>query len=141
MAQQMNASGPVPPAIAAAKKTFVSNAGADSGLFPEPFSGDTDRAYNQFFTALKATGEFDLVPDPSDADLVLELELIAPLGPTNANKQNGTSDPVPQFRLVIYDRKRHYILWTLTQSIGVALLQRTHDRNFQRCANQYLVGF
>lgn len=141
LAQQMNASGQVPPAIAAAKKLFISNAGADSGLFPEPFSGDTDRAYNQFFTALKTTGEFELVPDPSDADLVLELELIAPLGPTNANKQNGTSDPVPEFRLVIYDRKTHYILWTLTESIGVALLQRTHDRNFDDALGNILRDF
>ena len=137
----MNAPAPVPPGIAAAKKIFVSNAGADSGLFPEPFNGDTDRAYNQFFTALKATGEFDLVPDPSDADLVLELELVAPLGPTNANKQNGASDPVPQFRLVIYDRKTHYILWTLTESIGVALLQRTHDRNFDQALSNILLDF
>ncbi len=32
--------GSVPPAIRAAKSVFVSNAGSDSGLFPEPFSGD-----------------------------------------------------------------------------------------------------
>jgi len=37
--------GPVPPAIFAAKKIFVSNAGADSGLFPSPFSGDPNRGY------------------------------------------------------------------------------------------------
>jgi hypothetical protein len=133
--------GPVPPAIAAAKRIFVSNAGADSGLFPEPFSGDTDRAYTQFFASLKATGQFDLVPDPSDADLVLELRLIAPNGPTSGNKQNGASNPVPMFRLVIYDRKTHYILWTLTQSIGVALLQKTHDRNFDEALNSILLNF
>jgi hypothetical protein len=90
---------------------------------------------------LKTTGEFDLVPDPSDADLVLELELIAPLGPTSANKQNGAPDPVPQFRLVIYDRKTHYILWTLTESIGVALLQPTHDRNFNDALANILLDF
>ena len=28
--------GPVPPAILTARKIFVSNAGADSGLFPSP---------------------------------------------------------------------------------------------------------
>lgn len=133
--------GPIPPAIAAAKRIFVSNAGADSGLFPEPFSGDTDRPYSQFFAALKATREFDLVSDPSDADLVLELRLIAPNGPTSGNKQNGASDPVPMFRLVIYDRKTHYILWTLTQSIGVALLQKTHDRNFDEALNSILLNF
>ncbi len=133
--------GPIPPTIAAAKRIFASNAGADSGLFPAPFSGDTDRAYTQFFAALKATGEFDLVPDPSDADLVLELQLIAPNGPTSGNKQNGASDPVPMFRLVIYNRKTHYVLWTLTQSIGVALLQKTDDRNFDEALNNILLNF
>jgi len=66
--------GPVPPAILSARRIFVSNAGADSGLFPKPFSGNTDRAYNQFFAALKAAGLFELVSDPSEADLVLELQ-------------------------------------------------------------------
>ena len=45
------------------------------------------------------------------------------------------------FRLVIYDRKTHYILWTLTQSIGVALLQRTHDRNFNDALTNILLNF
>lgn len=87
--------GPVPPAIPAAKSVFLSNAGSDSGLFPEPFSGDTSRAYSQFYSALKSSGTFALTSDPSQADLVLELRLIAPYGPTNANKQNGTADPGP----------------------------------------------
>ena len=67
-AQQMPAytdPGPVPPAIASAKTIFVSNAGADAGLFPEPFSGDEARAYTEFFAALKATGGYALVADPS----------------------------------------------------------------------------
>src|SRR6266536_5398203 len=85
--------GPVPPAIASAKTIFISNAGSDSGLFPAPFSGGTDRAYNQFFAALKAANQFDLVADPSEADLVLELELTAPAGPKDANKQLGAADP------------------------------------------------
>ena len=39
--------GPVPAAILAARTLFVSNGGSDSGLFPEPFSGDPDRPYTQ----------------------------------------------------------------------------------------------
>lgn len=135
------ARGPVPPAITAARRIFVSNAGADSGLFPKPFRGDTDRAYSQFFTGLKATGVFDLVSDPSDADLVLELQLLAPAGPKDPDKQKGASEPVPEFRLTIYDRKSHYILWTLTRSIGVALLQKTHDRNFDDALSGLLQDF
>jgi hypothetical protein len=122
--------GPVPPAILNAKTVFVSNAGADSGLFPEPFSGEPSRGYSEFYSDLKATGQFELVGDPGSADLVLELELTAPNGPTNPNKQNGASDPLPMFRLVIYDTKTHYTLWTLTESVEIAFLQKTHDRNF-----------
>jgi hypothetical protein len=121
---------PVPPALLNAKTVFISNAGADSGLFPHPFSGDPDRPYNEFFAAIQAWGRYQIVTDPSEADVVFELQLIAPPGPSNANKVNGASDPVPMFRLVIYDRKTHYVLWALTESITVALLQKTHDNNF-----------
>ena len=42
----------------------------------------------------------------------------------------GASDPLPMFRLVIFDRKTHYVLWALTESIDIAYVQKTHDRNF-----------
>jgi len=61
---------------------------------------------------------------------VLELQLSAPNGPANADKQKDASDPLPMFRLVIWDRKTHYVLWALTESIDRAALQKTHDRNF-----------
>ncbi len=34
------------------------------------------------------------------------------------------------FRLTIFDRKTHYVLWALTESIEEANLQKTHDHNF-----------
>ncbi len=126
---------PMPPAIYAAKTAFVSNAGADSGLFPHPFSGDPDRAYNQFYAALQDWGRYQLVAAPDAADLVLELRLFAPNGPANANKQKGASDPLPMFRLSVIDRKTHYTLWALTESIDPANLQKTHDRNFDDALN------
>jgi hypothetical protein len=121
---------PVPPALLHAKTVFISNAGADSGLFPHPFSGDPDRAYNEFYASTQSWGRYQLVADPSEADVVFELQLIAPYGPSAPNKQNGASDPLPMFRLVIFDRKTHYVLWALTESITVAFLQKTHDNNF-----------
>lgn len=123
---------PVPPALLNAKTVFISNAGADSGLFPHPFSGDPDRPYNQFYAAIESWGHYQLVADPSEADIVFELQLIAPPGPSSGNKVNGASDPVPMFRLVIYDRKTHYVLWALTESIMIAILQKTHDTNFDQ---------
>jgi hypothetical protein len=121
---------PVPPLLLNAKKIFIANAGADSGLFPHPFSGDPDRAYNEFYADVESWGRYQVVASPGQADLVFELQLTAPNGPTNANKQNGASDPLPMFRLVIYDRPTHYVLWALTESIAPAALQKTHDHNF-----------
>jgi len=119
--------GPVPPAILAAKKIFVSNAASDSGLFPSPFSGERNRAYNQFYSALKAAGQYELVADPADADLVLELQLsFTPNIPTASRP----TPAYPFFRLVVYDRKTHYVLWATTEWIEFAYMQSTHDRNF-----------
>jgi hypothetical protein len=132
---------PVPAAIRSATRIFVSNAGGDSGLFPSPFSGDSSRGYNQLYAGLKANGQYQLVDDPSEADLVLELQLTAPNGPTNGSKVNGSSNPVPMLRLVIYDRKSHYVLWAFTQSIDIAFRQKTHDRNFDEALTAILLEF
>ena len=126
---------PVPPALLNAKTVFISNAGADSGLFPHPFSGDPDRPYNEFYAAVQSWGHYQVVGDPSDADVVFELHLVAPNGPSTPNKQNGASDPLPMFRLTVFDRKTHFALWTLTESISFAYLQKTHDTNFELALN------
>jgi hypothetical protein len=130
---------PVPPLLASAKKIFISNAGADSGLFPHPFTGDPDRAYNEFYLDIESWGHYQVVASPAQADLVFELQLTAPNGPANANKQNGASDPLPMFRLVIYDRPTHYVLWALTESIEPASLQKTHDHNFDEALSTLLL--
>jgi hypothetical protein len=132
---------PVPPAIHNAKRIFVSNAGADCGLFPHPFSGSPDRVYNQFYAVLNATGNYKLVSNPREADLVIELRLTAPYGPSEPNKQKGASDPLPMFRLVIYEAGSHYVLWALTESIDEADLQKTHDRNFDAALAAVLRDF
>lgn len=130
---------PPPPELRTAKTAFLSNAGGDSGLFPEPFSGDPSRGYMELDNKLKSAGLFQLVDNPAQADLVLELQLTAPEGPSRANKQNGASDPLPMFRLAIYDEKTHYLLWALTESIGPAILQKTHDHNFDLAIDQLLL--
>jgi hypothetical protein len=133
--------GPVPPAITSARTLFVSNAGADSGLFPEPFSGDPNRAYTEFYSGLKASGKYEIVGDPSEADLVLELQLTAPNGPSKGSKVNGASDPVPMLRLVVYDRKTHSVLWAMTESIEIAFRQKTHDKNFDEAIAAIVADF
>ena len=131
----------VPPAIKSAKTLFISNGGADSGLFPSPFSGTSDRPYSEFYANLASDRAHQLVNDPSQADLVLELRLLAPTGPQQPNKQNGASDPLPMLRLIIYDRKTHYVLWTLSESVDFALLQKTHDRNLDDAVRAIAADF
>jgi hypothetical protein len=109
---------PVPPVIFTAKRVFVSNAGADSRLFPHPFSGNADRAYDQFYGALQGWGRYELVAEPEEAELVFELQLMGPSGPANPNKKKGAADPLPMFRLAIIDGRTHFVLWAMTESIA-----------------------
>lgn len=37
---------------------------------------------------------------------------------------------MPMLRLIVYDRRTHYVVWTITQSIEVAGLQKNRDKNF-----------
>jgi hypothetical protein len=132
--------GPIPSELMAARTIFVSNGGADSWLFkveqfPGVYSGDTNRAFTELYAALKATGDFTLVDDPSKADLVLELSQ------TGASYV-GSGGCGSTLRLVVYDRKTNYVLWTINQYVYLAFRRRTADRNFDRSltktVNQFL---
>jgi hypothetical protein len=116
--------GPVPQAIIAAKKIFVSNTGPTA----LDFSGGPNRAYNQLCAGLKATGRFKMVGDPSDADLVLELQIVE-------------RSPSADFKLIIYDRKTHFILWALPAWISPANLQKNRDSNFDDALSAVLHDF
>jgi hypothetical protein len=120
----------IPAPILNAKTVFLANGGADGGLFPEPFSGDPNRGYFTLLSQLKSTARYDLVSDPAQADLVMEIQLTAPNGPHQGSKQLGAADPLPFFKLVIYDARTRFALWTITEPVEWAMLQKTHDRNF-----------
>ena len=92
--------------------------------------GDNNRPYSEFYAALAANREYTLVGDPARADLVLELRLFA-YGPPTPTSKTAPPDSRPIFRLVIYDAKSHYILWTITRSVGLANFQKTRDKNFE----------
>jgi hypothetical protein len=125
-----NPAGAIPSALGSAKTVFLGNGGADGGLFPMPFSGDPNRAYFSLFSQLKALGKYDLVSTPAQADLVMEIQLFSPAGPRNSDKSMGAADPLPFFKLTIYDARTHFAMWAITEPIEWAILQKTHDRNF-----------
>jgi hypothetical protein len=128
----------VPALLLEAHTAFLSNGGADAGLFPHPFTGTQDRAYAYLAEKLPAGGSLTLVNAPAAADVVLEIQLSSPLGPLGTDKQKGTGDPLPTFKLIVYDRPTHYVLWTITQTIDPANLQKTHDKNFDSALDSLL---
>lgn len=129
--------GPIPPALISAKSVFVSNAGSTALLFggsgyPKLYAGDPNRAYTEFCAALKATGDFTLVSDPTEADLDLELRVDA----YGSSESSGS-----EVRLVIYDRKSHYVLWTVSSDIGFAARKGGADKNFDAALTDVLNQF
>jgi len=120
---------PVPPQIAAAKKVFISNGGVESDS-PQGSSklGDRDRPYNQFYTAMKAWGHYELVSNPADAELVFELRFVSPLWGSG----EGISSFAPQLRLTILDARTHFILWTLTEDVRDADRPKNLVTNFNQ---------
>ena len=119
---------PVPAQIIAAKRAFISNAGADGtsvALFEK--NGDPNQPYNQFYAAMKTWGHFELVNAPADADLVFEIRFSAPL--IGSGKMDSYA---PQLDLAILDAKTHFRLWTFTQLIRGAFREATWKKNFSQ---------
>jgi hypothetical protein len=122
------APAPVPIQIGAAKKVFVSNAGGESFetvMEQTVFNGGPDRPYNEFYAGLNDWGRYDLVPSPSDAELVLEISWVL--------SDTGLRLPVlGQLRLQIIDPKTHFALWNLTEYVRGAVLLGNRDKNFDQ---------
>ncbi len=125
---------PVPPQIAAAKKVFISNAGGESFesvIGQTVFDGGPDRPYNQFCAAIKDWGRFEIVPSPTEADVVLEISW--------ALTDTGLRLPVlGQLRLVIIDPGTHVTLWNLTEYVRGAILLGNRDKNFDQAMTTIL---
>jgi hypothetical protein len=86
---------------------------------------DCLRAYNGFYAALKGLGHYQLVSDPSNSDLVLELHYEFSL----AAGVNGGSNTPRQFRVILLDPKTHFVLWTLVERTNYAALERNRNKN------------
>jgi hypothetical protein len=124
---------PVPAQVLTAKRVFVANAGGDEPSFGDPlFSGEPDRAYNQFYAVMKTWGWYELVAAPADADLLFEIRFSAPaLAGAAAHGDALFGTPYdPQFRLVIRDPKTNVLLWGITEHAQWAVLQGNRDKNF-----------
>lgn len=122
------ATAPVPAQIAAAHKVFISNAGADisaQAVFKR--AGEPDQAYNHFYSAMQGWGRYELVSNPSDADLVFEIRFTVPTYVTDK-----ITSYEPQFGLNIVDSKSHFTLWSLTEPMQGAFRKATWLKNFDQ---------
>jgi hypothetical protein len=129
-AQPSQDAAPIPAPITAAKKVFFSNAGQD-GL--GGFSGDPDRTYNQFYAAVKASGQYELGSAPGNADLVFEISFTVPNSGTTVIKGDSVGAAyAPEFNLRILDPKTHFTLWSFTEHVQWAVRAGNRDQNFDQ---------
>ena len=117
---------PVPAQIFSAKKVFISNVGGDVDISPDHYSGGPDRAYNQFYAAIKNWGRYEPVLTPADAELIFELHFDAHI----RVNESGQTWSRPQFRLLITDVKTRAVLWSFTEYLPTR--GATHDQSFDR---------
>lgn len=128
---------PLPAQITSGKRVFVSNAGGDTnGLY----SGEPRRLYDQFYAALKSWRRYELVGNPAEADLVIEIGFTNTFVGEDVSGGHGVSVSSrsfndPQFRLVILDPGTRVILWVFTEHIEHALLQGNRDKNSDQSLN------
>jgi len=111
---------PLPAALTSAHKLFLGNAGDQE-------NADCLRAYNNFYGGLSQLGRYQLVADPSEADLVLELHYEIDLGQSVASNDSRRS--VRQFRVVLIDPHTRVILWSLTERTNYAVFQSNRNKN------------
>ena len=120
---------PLPTQIVTAKKIFISNAGGDNR--DGAYNGGADRAYNQFYAAMKSWGHYELAAAPVDADLVFKISFTVPGG-----FEHGHADYDPQFQLVIFDPKTRITLWAFTEHADWAILGENRNRNFDQALDR-----
>lgn len=119
---------PVPPQIFTSKKVFISNAGYDStSRVAFKNGGDLNQPYNEFYSAVKDWGRYELVATPADADLVFEIRFTAPFA-----FDEKMTVYVPQLDLEILDVKTHFKLWSITTPVQGAYRKVTWEKNFSQ---------
>jgi len=136
---------PIPAPIQSAHKLFIANAGMDAfslQAYEELGLRNTD-TYDALYAAVQSWGNYQLVSNPDDADLILSVRSTAPLvGNHNGwNFQRILANTTWQFQidLTIVDAKTRFLLWDLTEPVRPASLTGTWRKNIAT-ANAALAG-
>jgi hypothetical protein len=109
---------PVPTPLLNGKKAFISYELGDVTAFPDAYSGGPERAYAEFYSAMKTWNRYQLVADPNDADIVFAVRFVAPPG------------TVPQIRIGIADAKTHFALWGFVEQVDPKFRKKNRDVAF-----------
>lgn len=117
-----------PPEITSAHTIFISNAGGST--YFNIFTGGPDRAYTQLLAALEKWNHYQIVQSPSQADLIFEIQAIAPAAAAPGNDVPAGYDP--QLILRIRDPKSNAILWTTSANVVARGLQKSRDKGFDQ---------
>jgi hypothetical protein len=110
------AAAPIPAQIVSAKKIFIANGNGAPVLDVE------NLAYNEFYAQMQSWGRYQLVSNPSDAELVFEIrpEVIS-----------GSA----AIRLEIIDVKTRILLWGFTTYVEIANRNSTARKNFDKAVS------
>ncbi|GGA63350.1 hypothetical protein GCM10011507_13760 [Edaphobacter acidisoli] len=122
------ASSLTPPQITSAHTIFLSNAGGST--YFNAFTGGPDRAYTQLLGALENWNRYQIVQSPSQADLIFEIQGIAPATASPGNDIPGGCSP--QLILRIRDPQSNAILWTTSANVRASGLQKSRDKGFDQ---------
>ncbi len=139
--QALAAASPVPTAILSAKNIFISNGDQTATSFLSLLLAIPTGLARSSTRPSRALARSSSLTTQRTPILYWNCSLRRPMVPRRAASRNGAADPLPMFRLVVYDRKTHYVLWTLTRSVEFAFRQKMHDRNFDDALNLLLDDF
>lgn len=130
---------PVPRQVLTAQRAFIGNGGsetygAESYFDLTRYEGGPNRAYDEFYTAVKEWGHYELVGSTAAADVVLVIRFRNPI----VNRENaGTRDDLPhdlihdpQLDLAINDPSTGLTLWSLTEHIDPTGGKADANRHF-----------
>jgi hypothetical protein len=130
---------PVPRQVLAARTAFLGNGGgqtygADTYFELTTFDGGPNRAYDEFYAALKDWGHYELVGSTRDADILLVIRFTNPIvSQQNAGYVGDLPHELirdPQLDLAINEPKSGVTLWSLTEHIDPSGGKAAANRHF-----------
>lgn len=122
---------PIPAPILSARKIFIANAGMDavSLQFLGYIHIPPTEPYDALYAGMQSWGKYQIVADPAAADLVFEIH----------SREHSPGIAAFQTSVSILDARTHFLLWTVTQPIQLAVRKETWRKNIL-AANENLIA-